>query len=407
MSEDTVLQELRDWLQNNGGFLHPHLRLQKVPSGFCVVTSESLPPDSMIVSCPFTLAITKQVAISALSTLLGPESVPQLNTWSERQLISSYLCFHSIIVDDSSAPSGVVAHRPYVQSLPSPESLRTPLHFTSAELERFKGSNLYGATLDRRREWRAEWEQCQGAVCASNKWWADQFTWDLFLTAATHLSSRAFPSTLLSQNVSLTSPSDPEPILLPGVDSLNHARAEPVSWVQSYIGTGPVPGPGSTLSLTLHNPAAAGAELFNNYGAKPNSELILGYGFSLPNNPDDTIVLKIGGIEGKKWEVGRGARGAEGVWESILELTGGSEPTYEDYLDAAAALEDMVRTLLDRIPQPPAALCDDMREDVALMLRNYIEGQREILESLLEYASSKEELGLLMAREQGIEVVLE
>ncbi|KAJ7498617.1 SET domain protein [Mycena latifolia] len=406
MSAGIVLQELKDWLQRSGGYLHPNVRLQKVPSGFCVVASESLPPDSKIVSCPFTLAITKDVALSALSTLLGAPAISDLNTWSERQLISSYLCFHSIIEDYPSSPT-VLAHRPYVKSLPSQDSLRTPLHFAPFELERFKGSNLYGATIDRQREWRMEWEQCQGVISLADREWADQFTWDLFLASATYLSSRAFPSTLLSQNVSLTSTSDPVPILLPGVDSLNHARAEPVSWVQSYIGSGPEPGPGSTLSLTLHNPVVAGAELFNNYGAKPNSELILGYGFSLPNNPDDTIVLKIGGIDGKKWEVGRDARGADGVWESILELTGGSEPTYEDHLDAAAALGDMVQSLLDRLPQPSVPVSDDIREDVALMLHNYIDGQRGILESLIEYASSKEELGISMAREQGIEVVLE
>ncbi|KAJ7631765.1 hypothetical protein B0H17DRAFT_1108721 [Mycena rosella] len=402
MSAEIVLQELKDWLQLNGGYFHPHIRLQKVPSGFCVVASESLPPDSKIVSCPFTLAITKPVALNALSGLLGPQANSELATWTERQLISVYLSFHRI----PSSPH-ILAHNPYVKSLPSQDSLRTSLHFTPAELERFKGSNLYGATIDRRREWRAEWMQCQGPLSVADREWAEQLTWELYLTSATYVSSRAFPSTLLSQNVSLTSPSEPEPILLPGVDSLNHARAEPVSWVQSYIGSGPEPGPGSSISLTLHNSAAAGAELFNNYGVKPNSELILGYGFSLPNNPDDTIVLKIGGIEGKKWEVGRDARGADGVWESILELTGGSEPTYEDYLDAAAALGDMVQTLLDRLPPLSVAPSDDMREDVAVMLNHYIQGQREILESLIVYASGKEELGVAMAREQGIEVVLE
>lgn len=46
--------------------------------------------------------------------------------------------------------------------------------------------------------------------------------------------------------------------------------------------------------------------MFNNYGPKPNSELLLGYGFVLPNNPEDTIVLKLGGSE-KRHEIGRDA----------------------------------------------------------------------------------------------------
>ncbi|KAJ6466689.1 hypothetical protein C8R47DRAFT_1153337 [Mycena vitilis] len=372
MSAEKTLHGLRNWLELNGGYFHPHVKLQTVASGFCVIASEDLPADSKIVSCPFTLAVTKTVALQALSVLLG--STTDFTGWCERQLISSYLSFHWIIGDDKSS-TNVLAHLPYVNSLPSRDKLRTPLHFTAAELEQLKGSNLYGATLDREREWKGEWTECQTVIKNVNENWADQFTWELYLTAATHLSSRAFPSTLISQNLSLTSPSTPEPILLPGVDSLNHARAEPVSWVQSYLGSGPVPEPGSCISITRHNPTAAGAELFNNYGPKPNSELILGYGFSLSNNSDDTIVLKMGGMAGGRWEVGRGARGADGVWNTVLAaLQEGPEPSYEDHLDTADALADMVQALLEKLPVPSVPPPDGVREDVALMIEHYIEG---------------------------------
>ncbi|KAJ7044668.1 SET domain protein [Mycena alexandri] len=400
MSAEDPLRELKEWLQNNGGYFHPGVRFQRVDSGFSVVAWESLPPDSKMVSCPFSLVITKHIALKALSVLLG--STTNMSAWTERQLIASYLCFHWIIGDDKSS-TNVLAHLPYVKSLPSRDKLRTPLHFTENELQQLQGSNLYGATLDRGREWKAEWQDCRSAIGTVNTEWADRFTWELYLTAATHLSSRAFPSTLISQNLSLTSPSDPEPILLPGVDSLNHRRAEPVSWVQSYLGTGPVPEPGSSISLVLHNPTPAGTELFNNYGAKPNSELILGYGFVIPDNPDDTIVLKIGGMEGKKWEVGREARGADGVWDSVLEImTGGAEPTYEDYLDAAGTLGQMAQGLLDKLP--PKVPRPDTRDDVAWMIDNYLEGQRDILEALILYAGAKSDHGLAMAKEQGIEI---
>ena len=64
----------------------------------------------------------------------------------------------------------------------------------------------------------------------SNSHIAHRFTRELYLTAATHLSSRAFPSTLLSDTPSLVSTPTSYPVLLPGVDALNHARAQPVSW---------------------------------------------------------------------------------------------------------------------------------------------------------------------------------
>lgn len=37
-----------------------------------------------------------------------------------------------------------------------------------------------------------------------------------------------------------------------------------------------------------------GEEVFNNYGAKPNDELLLGYGFLLEDNPEDFVSVKLG-----------------------------------------------------------------------------------------------------------------
>jgi hypothetical protein len=44
--------------------------------------------------------------------------------------------------------------------LPKPEQLLTPLHFFEKELESFRGSHLYGATIDRRNVLHNEWQGC-------------------------------------------------------------------------------------------------------------------------------------------------------------------------------------------------------------------------------------------------------
>ncbi|KAG5648830.1 hypothetical protein DXG03_000179 [Asterophora parasitica] len=165
-----------------------------------------------------------------------------------------------------------------------------------------------------------------------------------------------------------------------------------------------------SISLVLHNASSKGEELVNNYGAKPNSELILGYGFSLSQNPDDTIVLKIGGIDGKKWEVGRSARGADGLWDEILhsvQQDPESPPNYEDQLDASGALLDMLHGLLDRLPSDREGRRAEMRQEVALMLHDYVEGQRDILQSLVDFAHEQEKLAIEAARAEGVEIVLE
>lgn len=130
----------------------------------------------------------------------------------------------------------------------------------------------------------------------------------------------------------------------------------------------------------------AGEELFNNYGPKPNSELILGYGFALPSNPSDTIVLQVGvwgsipstasKSERKKFEIGRAAAGASLLWEEILSLVAlnseSTEQTYEDHLEGAGILGEMLLALLDRLPE--ADTSTDLRPEVKEMLAYYLEG---------------------------------
>ena len=53
-----------------------------------------------------------------------------------------------------------LAHLPYLKMLPKPEQLLTPLHFSENESESFKGSHLYGATIDRRNVLQNEWQEC-------------------------------------------------------------------------------------------------------------------------------------------------------------------------------------------------------------------------------------------------------
>lgn len=213
-----------------------------------------------------------------------------------------------------------------------------------------------------------------------------------YLTAATYLSSRAFPSSLLSSTPSLQYDPSTEPVLIPGVDALNHTRAQPVSWVVNYsTSSSPSSESGPTIALVVHTPTKAGQALNNNYGPKPNAELILGYGFSLPNNPDDTTVLKLGGAGGgRKFEVGRGSKGVEAVWEEILtqirqgatkslgvdEVAEEQFQEYDDLLDAALMFKDMLRTLQKRLPSD--SILDEtpghVRPEVASMFHHYVEG---------------------------------
>ncbi|KAK7676936.1 hypothetical protein QCA50_020054 [Cerrena zonata] len=411
--EPEVVGIFKQWLKTNGATIHDAVHFEKNPSGFSVIAEQDVAGNTTIVSVPSTLAITPELALRALTDIIPSDAralTNSLQKWSERQLMCSYICAHWLFDEKSTPPP--LRHRPYINMLPTHDLLRTALHFTPPELELFRGSNLYGATLDRQKTWEAEWQQCRSVFSAVDVNWGVSLSWEKYSTAATYLSSRAFPSSLLTSHPSLYPTPDSHPILLPGIDSLNHARGHPVSWIVTDPSTAAEP----KVSLVLHKPTERGGELLNNYGLKPNAELILGYGFSLLHNPDDTIVLKIGGSEnngGKGWEVGRNARGIEPVWQAVLDAVcaGKDEEDQnvgvEDELYAADMLGEMAQGLYNRLPSGEIPLDKEVRSDVAIMLEHYLEGQRNILHSIIEFASHKEKRAVELAQEQGLTIVEE
>ena len=72
-------------------------------------------------------------------------------------------------------------------------------------------------------------------------------------------------------------------VLFPMQDVPNHSHNAHVDWTFD---------PGR-FSVTVNDPVEAGDEVFNNYGPKGNGELLLGYGFCLPGNPHDSVMLTL------------------------------------------------------------------------------------------------------------------
>lgn len=189
------------------------------------------------------------------------------------------------------------------------------------------------------------------------------------------------------------------PVLLPILDCLNHARGHPVSWVVTSSPPAPSSKQGninsSSLHITLHlrAPTPTQAEVFNNYGPKPNSELLLGYGFVIPSNPEDTIVLKLGGSE-QRHEIGRHASrhadagGMKSLWEEIekMVLTSGEddesvtsmEGGWEVALEVCEALDEMISQKIDALPdlsEIPHLPSAGIRPEVRSMIAEYVKGR--------------------------------
>ena len=78
--------------------------------------------------------------------------------------------------------------------------------------------------------------------------------------------------------------------MIPGIDLLNHRRAEPVTWTPGQS----VADASSHVGFGVRKPIEQGEEVFNNYGPKGNEELLLAYGFVIPTNPSSSCSVKLG-----------------------------------------------------------------------------------------------------------------
>lgn len=72
-------------------------------------------------------------------------------------------------------------------------------------------------------------------------------------------------------------------VLFPVMDAGNHNPLAKVDWAYD---------PGH-FSLTVSEPISLHDQIFNNYGPKGNDELLMGYGFCSPHNPNDGALLTL------------------------------------------------------------------------------------------------------------------
>lgn len=97
------------------------------------------------------------------------------------------------------------------------------------------------------------------------------------------------------------------------------ARGVPITWLSSKVKT--PTGDTPAISFLSPNPIPSGSEVFNNYGAKSNESLLMSYGFVIPENPDDTVVLKLGGAPPEAQEVLK-RKGLDGAKQFFIGTDG-------------------------------------------------------------------------------------
>ncbi|RSM02075.1 hypothetical protein CEP52_008207 [Fusarium oligoseptatum] len=167
--------------------------------------------------------------------------------------------------------------------------MTTPLWFEEQELAYLKGTNLFSNDTPseqtsiglQRGLYREQWELGIMELKNAGELVAD-FTWELFLWAQTIFSSRSFTSDLFTSKVGTSS----FPVLYPMLDIFNHNLGTKVSW-KFHSGD---------FSLCLEEKVEQGEQIFNNYSPKGNEDLLMGFGFCIPDNPYDQVAVRLGQI---------------------------------------------------------------------------------------------------------------
>ena len=168
---------------------------------------------------------------------------------------------------------------PYIRTLPQPEHLggSLPAMWPSDDLEFLAGTNAHVAVEEIKSNLKKEYKQ---AIKLLPEKFASEYTRPLYLWAYSIFTSRSFrPSLILpfADTEQLPCEIDDFSVLLPLFDIGNHSPAALASWSTDQDGR--------TCRLQSEQPYVAGDQVFNNYGLKTNAELLLGYGFILPETP--------------------------------------------------------------------------------------------------------------------------
>eukprot|EP00195_Chlamydomonas_chlamydogama_P016294 CAMPEP_0202898958 /NCGR_PEP_ID=MMETSP1392-20130828/7333_1 /ASSEMBLY_ACC=CAM_ASM_000868 /TAXON_ID=225041 /ORGANISM="Chlamydomonas chlamydogama, Strain SAG 11-48b" /LENGTH=629 /DNA_ID=CAMNT_0049585031 /DNA_START=305 /DNA_END=2193 /DNA_ORIENTATION=+ len=231
----------------------------------------------------------------------------------ERTIVMAYL-----VLERLKGQASAIA--PWIDALPA--SFHTPLHMSADELDELKGTTLYWVASKLRERLADQWEKlgpalnslAAGAAGVSRQaslqdlQWAFSVFWSRGQSlpvpregAASHLFAK--DPKAAAQQLEVTEG------ILPGLDFANHQVLHPQCWwevvVQPAASQQKQGGPPATtaaldpervlVQLRLHAGARAsrGEELFISYGDKSNEELMLLYGFAVPRNPHDLVMVKL------------------------------------------------------------------------------------------------------------------
>ncbi|KAK4120650.1 SET domain-containing protein [Parathielavia appendiculata] len=290
-SDKARFDELLEWAQQHGAELHPsleiyHDRLTKFSIRVKNSCTHGLQPGFRAVTCPVS------TTLSFLNALVdGP-----LNISSSYQQTGAFPpTFMAMIPPHVIGRFFLIKEYlkrkdsfwwPYIGTLPQPEHINAwalPAFWPEDDIAHLKGTNAHFAIEEVQANVKREFKKAKKILKEAEfpNW--QEYTPLLYKWAFCIFTSRSFrPSLILSdaakQHISALLPAGCQPddfsFLQPLFDIINHSMTASYSWDTTSDPT--------SCQLICHDAYQPGDQVYNNYGLKTNSELLLGYGFILP-----------------------------------------------------------------------------------------------------------------------------
>jgi len=295
-TDERRFKRLVEWAQHHGARLHPSLEVYHddvTKFSLRVKHSEApLQPGFDAIHCPFSVTLSYLNALvdgpfsSASSTREGRTAAfpTRFKSSLPPHVIGRFYLIQQYLRGDDSF------WHAYIASLPRPEHINSwalPAFWSEDDAYFLEGTNAGVAIEEIQANVKREFKQARKVLKEEGfPNWQD-YTKVLYNWAFCIFTSRSFrPSLILEDSTKqdirkilpLGCAIDDFSVLQPLFDIPNHSITVRYSW---NLNTHP-----AGCTLICEDAYQPGAQVFNNYGMKTNSELLLGYGFTLPETQD-------------------------------------------------------------------------------------------------------------------------
>ena len=301
--ENPEIESLLRWAEANHTSLHPSVEIfHDTVTGLSFKAAKEVSSGTNFVSCSYqtTLSYLNAVQPSSEFKRHGSQPFPAefIDALSpeDPNIIGHFFLMQQYLMGEKSFWWN------YIRLLPQPdqpERLALPIWWPEADRKFLDGTNAEPPLVKRQELWKDEWNRGITILKQQSGHWED-YSYLFYQWAATIFGTRSFrasltiPEEILEQAQTSQNSKDlildhvkqdKFSVLLPVLDIGNHNGINQVVWTK-YPKAG-------QFGLCTRDLVQQGSQIFNYYGDKSNSELLVGYGFTLPNLENDTVNLKL------------------------------------------------------------------------------------------------------------------